>query len=106
MKYQIGEQVINLNSGDLEIIESSELISDVVLYYTVSGKSFAETQLGRYWKTVEDAKEIINKVVDTLTINLTIKNPELFTKEAIRKGLEACRDERLKNERLKNERRD
>jgi len=99
MKYQIGEQVINLNSGDLEIIESSELISDVVLYYTVSGKSFAETQLSRYWKTAEDAKEIINKVVDRLTINLTIKNPELFTKEAIRKGLEACRDERLKNER-------
>ena len=94
MKYQIGEQVINLNSGDLEIIESSELISDVVLYYTVSGKSFAETQLGRYWKTVEDAKEIINKVVDRLTINVTIKNPELFTPEAIIKSLEEYKKEK------------
>ena len=99
MKYQIGEQVINLNSGDLEIIESSELISDVVLYYTVSGKSFAETQLSRYWKTVEDAKEIVNKVIDKLTINLTIKNRELFTTESIIKSLEEYKKERLKNER-------
>jgi len=94
MKYQVGEQVINLNSGDLEIIESSELISDVVLYYTVSGKSFAETQLSRYWKTTEDAKEIIKKVVDRLTINLTIKNPELFTPEAITKSLEEYKKEK------------
>ena len=99
MKYQIGEQVINRNSGDLEIIESSELISDVVLYYTVSGKSFAETQLSRYWKTVEDAKEIVNKVIDKLTINLTIKNRELFTTESIIKSLEEAKKERLKNER-------
>jgi hypothetical protein len=99
MKYQIGEQVINLNSGDLEIIESSELISDVMLYYTVSGKSFAETQLSRYWKTVEDAKEIVNKVIDKLTINLTIKNRELFTTESIIKSLEEYKKERLKNER-------
>ena len=99
MKYQIGEQVINLNSGDLEIVESSELISDVVLYYTVSGKSFAETQLSRYWKTVEDAKEIVNKVIDKLTINLTIKNRELFTTESIIKSLEEYKKERLKNER-------
>lgn len=98
MKYQIGEQVINLNSGDLEIIESSELISDVMLYYTVSGKSF-ETQLSRYWKTVEDAKEIVNKVIDKLTINLTIKNRELFTTESIIKSLEEYKKERLKNER-------
>ena len=99
MKYQIGEQVINLNSGDLEIIESSELISDVMLYYTVSGKSFAETQLSRYWKTVEDAKEIVNKVIDKLTINLTIKNRELFTTESNIKSLEEYKKERLKNER-------
>lgn len=99
MKYQIGEQVINLNSGDLEIIESSELISDVMLYYTVSGKSFPETQLSRYWKTVEDAKEIVNKVIDKLTINLTIKNRELFTTESIIKSLEEYKKERLKNER-------
>jgi len=99
MKYQIGEQVINRNSGDLEIIESGELISDIVLYYTVSGKSFAETQLSRYWKTVEDAKEIVNKVIDKLTINLTIKNRELFTTESIIKSLEEYKKERLKNER-------
>jgi len=72
MKYQIGEQVINRNSGDLEIIESRELISDIVLYYTVSGKSFAENQLGRYWKTVEDAEEIMDSVVKHFNTKLEI----------------------------------
>ena len=95
MKYHIGEQVINRSNGELEIIEDCELISDVMLYYTISGKSFVESQLSRHKKTVEDAKEIVDKVINILTINLTIKNPELFTTESIIKSLEEIKKERL-----------
>lgn len=98
MKYQIGEQVINLNSGDLEIIESSELISDVVLYYTLSGKSFAETQLSRYWKTVEDVKEIMCSVVKSFTTKLEIVGDDFSCPKRMLKKLNAIQQKNKRHD--------
>ena len=101
MKYQIGEQVYTDNTKNIEVIEHREVISGVGIYYTLSGKSFSESQLSRFYKTYDDAKEIMNNVVDFLAskIKFTFKNRDSFSNEAILRDLEKYKKIRLENER-------
>lgn len=97
MKYQVGEQVYVKSNGELEIIEGCETICETSIYYTLTGKSFAEFQLSRYHKVKEDVKELIDDVVNFLSSKVVFKfkNPEKFTAVSLYKDLEKIKKERL-----------
>ena len=106
MKYTIGDQVIVKSTQVVEIIESSEIIDNVSIYYTVSGKSFSESQIRRkhlfegvkYEK--QEITEILDDVLSPLKFTLKIKEGSKFDMESGRKIIDEIRNKRLLNEML------
>jgi hypothetical protein len=91
MKYAIGDQVIVKSTQVVEIIESSEIIDNVSIYYTVSGKSFSESQIVRkhlFEGEIYEKQEIMEMLYNSLSnlnFKVTCKYGTKFDMESARK---------------------
>ena len=98
MKYLIGEQVIEKGCSQIHIITDYELINGVDIYYTLSGKSFSESQIIRYHcKTIDEYSE---RLMNNFDFTVTISDPYRLTYEGL---LESINKRKLETEQRKKQ---
>ena len=98
MKYLIGEQVIEKGCSQIHIITDYELINGVDIYYTLSGKSFSESQIIRYHcKTIDEYSE---RLMNNFDFTVTITDPYRLTMEGL---LESMNKRELETEQRKKQ---